>query len=359
MDKTTVVILGITGSIGVQAVEVINRIGGYEILAGTYHSNEKMADHLSRNFKIRKVLKMQENYEEIFEELGRLKPEITIVAIPGFVSLPVTLKAIDLSSRVLLASKEALVCGGWLVRKSLAERSTQLLPIDSEHSALMQLYEEGVQKVLLTSSGGALRDWKLELLQNAKPEDVLKHPIWKMGKRITVDSATMVNKGFEVLEAYELFGLEVSKIQVLVHKEGIVHAAVFLKDGTVKMHMGFADMRVPIAYALTYPKREYVKLDWPDLSKSDLSFYEVDQNRYPAFYIAYEIWEDYAKRTAYNAADEIAVEWFLKEKIKFTDIPKVIEKTVSKIKGQARDLKDLAEIDKTARKMTLEVIECL
>ncbi|MEJ5228993.1 MAG: 1-deoxy-D-xylulose-5-phosphate reductoisomerase [Pseudothermotoga sp.] len=359
MEKTTVVILGITGSIGVQAVEVINRIGGYEILAGTYRSNEKMANQLSSNFNIRRLLKMQDNYEEIFEELEKLKPQMTIVAVPGFVSLPLTLKAIDLSSRVLLASKEALVCGGWLVRKALAERSTQLLPIDSEHSALMQLYEESVQKVLLTSSGGALRDWKLEMLEKAKPEDVLKHPVWQMGKRITVDSATMVNKGFEVLEAYELFGIEVSKIQVLIHKEGIVHAAVFLKDGTVKMHLGFADMRVPIAYALTYPGREYAKLEWPDLSKIGLSFYEVDQKRYPAFHIAYEIWKNYAKRTAYNAADEIAVEWFLKEKISFTDIPKVIERVVDRIDGQARDLKDLIDIDECARKMTLEVIECL
>ncbi len=359
MDKTTIVILGITGSIGVQALEVIQKMNNFQILAGTYHSNQKLAEELSMKFKIGKLIRTADGYDEILAELDRTRPDFTIVAVPGFVSLLLTLKTIETSKRVLLASKEALVCGGWMVKNALRNTSTQLLPVDSEHSALMQLYENGVEKVLLTSSGGALRDWDIQKLDKAKPSDVLNHPVWHMGKRITVDSATMVNKGFEVLEAHELFDIDISKIEVLLHKEGIVHAGVFLKDGTVKLHMGFPDMKIPIAYALTYPERNYQKKEWPDLLKNNLSFYPVDARRYPAFYLAYDIANDYAKRTAYNASDEVAVEFFLSEKIKFTDISKVIEKVVQKVEGNVRDLNDLVEVDKLSRRLTIEVIECL
>ncbi len=359
MDKTTVLILGMTGSIGVQALEVIQKMGNLQVLLGTYHSNQSLAEELALRFNVGKVLKIGTEYDEIFRELEQIKPDITIVAVPGFVSLPLTLKAIESSKRVLLASKETLVCGGWMVKKALESTSTQLLPIDSEHNALMQLYEDGVERILLTCSGGALRDWKMEELDEAKPSDVLKHPVWQMGKRITVDSATMVNKGFEVLEAHELFDIDVSKIEVLLHREGLVHAGVFLRDGTVKLHMGFPDMRVPIAYALTYPKRDYHKAKWPDLSESKLSFSRVEPERYPAFSLVYEIADDYAKRTAYNASDEIAVESFLSGKIRFTDISRVIERVVQKIDGIPRDLSDLVEIDKVARRLAIEVIECL
>ncbi|WP_041081782.1 1-deoxy-D-xylulose-5-phosphate reductoisomerase [Thermotoga profunda] len=359
MDKTTVVILGMTGSIGVQALEVIQKMQDFEVLAGTYHSNQELAKELSLKFKVVKIIRTSDGYDDIFNELEQTKPDITLVAVPGFVSLPLTLKAIETSKRVLLASKEALVCGGWMVKSALKKTSTQLLPVDSEHSALMQLYEDGIEKILLTSSGGALRDWDIEKLDEAKPCDVLKHPVWQMGKRITIDSATMVNKGFEILEAYELFNIDVSKIEVLLHREGLVHAVVFLRDGTVKLHMGFPDMRVPIAYALTYPKRNYQKTEWPDLSQSRLSFHPVDMKRYPAFFLAYDIANDYAKRTAYNASDEVAVEYFLSDKIKFTDISKVIEKVVQKIEGKPRDLSDLVEVDKKARRLAIEVIECL
>lgn len=359
MDKTTVVILGMTGSIGVQALEVIQRMDNFQVLAGTYYSNQKLAEELATRFKVKKIIKADERYDGVFKELEQTKPDVTIVAVPGFVSLPFTLKAIETSKRVLLASKEALVCGGWMVKNMLKNTSTQLLPVDSEHSALMQLYEDSVEKILLTCSGGALRDWDMEELDKAKPCDVLKHPVWHMGKRITVDSATMVNKGFEVLEAHELFNIDTSKIEVLLHKEGLVHAGVFLKDGTVKLHMGFPDMRVPIAYALTYPSRDYQKTEWPDLSQSKISFYPVDLKRYPAFSLVYEIANNYAKRTAYNASDEIAVEFFLSGKIRFTDISVVIERVIQKINGDPRDLNDLVEVDRAAKHLAIEVIECL
>ncbi|GAB4309033.1 MULTISPECIES: 1-deoxy-D-xylulose-5-phosphate reductoisomerase [Pseudothermotoga] len=359
MDNRTIVILGITGSIGIQTVEVIQSLGNFHILGGTYHKNKDLADAISQKHNLSNLISTSRGYDLAIEMLEKLRPDITLVAIPGFSSLILALKAIEVSKRVLLASKEALVCGGWLIKEKLKNCETNLIPVDSEHTALMQIYEEPFEEVIITSSGGALRDWELHNLHNAKPKDVLKHPVWKMGERITVDSATMVNKAFEVFEASEYFNIPISKIRVLIHKEGIVHAGILLCDSTIKLHLGFADMKVPIAYALTYPERKYKKPSWPDLVNTNLSFENVDETRYPAFKLLYEISENYAKRTAYNASDEIAVQNFLKEKIKFTDIPKVIEKVVESTNGQVRDLKDLIQIDKESRKKALEVIRCL
>lgn len=359
MAERTVVIVGMTGSMGLQALEVIKKLGSFDLIAGTYHASRDSAEKLAREFGVKKVLCTKDSYDDLFQLLEEHRPDVTLICIPGFVSLQITLKALQTSKRVLLASKEALVCGGWLVREAKEKSGCDLIPLDSEHSALMQIYEPEVEKVILTSSGGALRDWNIEDLDKAKPEDVLKHPVWKMGKRITIDSATMVNKGFEVLEACELFNLRARQVEVLVHREGLVHAAAFFKDGTVKMHLGFPDMRIPIAYGLTYPKRNYENKNWPDLIGTPLKFERVDEKRYPAFYLAYEIEKDYAKRTAYNAADEVCVEAFLQDRIKFTHIAKVIEKVVEKIEGKPRDFEDLKSIDEESRKLAKEVIECL
>ncbi|MEN3007834.1 1-deoxy-D-xylulose-5-phosphate reductoisomerase [Pseudothermotoga sp.] len=359
MVERTIVIVGMTGSIGLQALEVIKKLGSFRILAGTYHTNHNLAKKLAKEFEIAKILCTKDDYDELFRLMEHHRPDVTLVCVPGFASLSITLKALQTSRRVLLASKEALVCGGWLVKEAKEKNRCELIPIDSEHSALMQIYEPEVEKVLLTSSGGALRDWEIQELNRAKPEDVLKHPVWKMGKRITVDSATMVNKGFEVLEACELFRLEARQVEVLIHREGLVHAMVFLKDGTVKMHLGFPDMKIPIAYGLTYPKRSFENKSWPNLIETTLKFEYVDREKYPAFYLAYEIEKDYAKRTAYNAADEVCVEAFLQNRIKFTQIAKVIEKVVERIEANPRDLEDLKSIDAESRRIAEEVIECL
>jgi len=353
------VIVGMTGSIGTQALEVINKIGSFRIMAGTYHSSFEKAQRLAKEYGVEKLICTKDGYEELEVFLEHRGPDIVLVCIPGFVSLPVTLKALRTSRRVLLASKEALVCGGWLVKETMKETSCELIPLDSEHSAVMQLYEPSVEKILLTSSGGALRDWKLDDLDEARPEDVLRHPVWKMGRRVTIDSATMVNKGFEVLEACELFQLRANQVEVLIHREGLVHAAVFLKDGTVKMHLGFPDMRVPIAYGLTYPNRRYEHKNWPNFGETQLRFQQVEKSRYPAFYLAYEIENDYAKRTAYNAADEVCVEAFLQRRIRFTDIARVVAKVVEKVEGTPRDLQDLKDVDEESRKLAEEVIEWL
>lgn len=359
MAERTVVIVGMTGSMGTQALDVIKKIGSFRILAGTYHSNFDLARKLASEHDVERIICTKDSHAELEDFLEEHKPDIVLVCVPGFESLPITLKALQTSRRVLLASKEALVCGGWLIRQMKKKTSCELLPLDSEHSAVMQLFEPSIEKILLTSSGGALRDWKLEDLHKATPQDVLKHPVWKMGKRITVDSATMVNKGFEVLEACELFQLRANQVEVLIHREGLVHAAVLLKDGTIKMHLGFPDMRIPIAYGLTYPERRYEYRNWPNLTETQLKFQMVGKDRYPAFFLAYEIENDYAKRTAYNAADEVCVEAFLEERIKFTDIAKIIEKVVERIEGTPRDLSDLKNIDEESRRLAKEVIEWL
>jgi 1-deoxy-D-xylulose-5-phosphate reductoisomerase len=291
--------------------------------------------------------------------LEALKPDITMVAVSGFSGLRAVLSSLEHSKRVCLANKESLVCGGFLVKKKLKEKRTELIPVDSEHSAIFQVIEPEVEKVVLTASGGALRDWEISKIDRARPEDVLRHPVWNMGARITVDSATMVNKAFEVLEAMELFELPFEKIEVKIHREGLVHGAVVLPDGNVKMVVSPPDMRIPISYALFYPRR--VALEPFFLRTISLSFEDPDPEKYPAFFLLKEIKDSYALRTAFNAADEVAVEAFLKGRIRFGGIHRVIEKTLEEFQGypQPRTLDDVERIHFEAIKKAERVTEWL
>ena len=367
MEKKTVVILGATGSIGSQALDVLKKLKGYKLIGFSFHKNVRKAESISKEFKVENILitsniSFEMEYVKIYRNLddllGKLMPDITLIAVPGFAGLEITIKAIQVSKRVALANKESLVCGGFLIKKALKDYSAELIPVDSEHSAIFQIFDRGVEKIILTASGGALRDWKLEDIEKAKVEDVLKHPVWNMGKKITVDSATMVNKAFEVLEAMELFDLNFSKIDVKIHKEGLVHGVIFLKDGTVKMLLSNPDMRIPIAYSLTYPNR-IIQFPPPDIKNVNLLFEDPDPLRYPSFFLVKEIHTSYAKRTAYNAADEEAVEAFLEGRIKLIHISKVLEEAVKNIEGDPRDLKDLKEIHEESKKIARKVINCL
>ncbi len=367
MEKKTVVILGATGSIGSQALEVLKRLKDYELIGFSFHRNVKKAQAVLREFKVKAILVTGDiafdtedtivcrSIEDFFEKLS---PDITLIAVPGFAGLEMTLKAIENSKRVALANKESLVCGGFLIKKALERHGTELVPVDSEHSAIFQILDKNVRKVVLTASGGALRDWKLEDIEKARVEDVLKHPVWNMGKKITVDSATMVNKAFEILEAMELFELDFSSIDVKIHKEGLVHGMVYFKDGTVKMLISNPDMRIPIAYSLTYPER-IIEFPPPNITNLNLLFEDPDPARYPSFFLVKKIYSSYAKRTAYNAADEEAVEAFLKGKIKFVHISRILEEVVESIEGEPKDLEDLKEIHEESKSMARKVIDCL
>ncbi len=359
MDGKTVVIFGATGSIGRQTLDVLRRLKGFSLVAFTYHRNHELALKISSEFRVSEFVSTVEGPKKALEMVERLRPDITVVAVPGFSGLELTLGSIPYTRRIALANKETLVCGGWLVKRALMKHGVELVPIDSEHSAIFQLVEEGITKIALTASGGSLRDWPLDELRRASIEDVLKHPVWKMGLKVTVDSSTMVNKALEVLEAIELFDLERKDVDVFIHRKGIVHGMVFLKDGTVKLHAFIPDMRIPIAYSLTYPERKYEYDDFPEFSDSSLEFERPSRDRYPAFFMVDRIHDSYKLRTAYNAADEIAVDLFSKGRIRFTDIPILIGKALERMDEfpEPRNLEDLKELDSISRRLAEEVIE--
>ncbi len=352
MEGKSVVIIGATGSIGRQTLEVLRKLRGFKLVGFTYHRNEKVAKEVEREFGVEGVstLKGKEGFLRMMEST---KPDITVAAAPGFAGFELAYLSIPFTRRLALANKESMVCGGWLMKEELERYGVELIPVDSEHSAVFQLLEREIVKIAITASGGALRDWPLEKLLLAKPEDVLRHPVWSMGKRITVDSATMVNKALEVLEAMELFGLEREEIEVFVHREGIVHGMVFLRDGTVKVHASIADMRIPIALSLTYPERLYEYPSFPVFEK--LTFEKPSKERYPLFFLVDEIHSSYAMRTAFNAADEVAVEAFLSGAIEYTGIFRVVEEVVRQFEGvKVRDFEDLKAVDGEARRLACE-----
>ncbi|ANQ53174.1 1-deoxy-D-xylulose 5-phosphate reductoisomerase [Thermosipho sp. 1063] len=346
MVEKTVVILGATGSIGTQTLDVIKKLKGYKVTGVVFGQNKKLGEKIVKeynvNFYYSQVLSNVSSIEELLE---KTTPDIVVAAIPGFNGVISTFQAIKFTKRLALATKEALVCAGPLLKKAC--KDVELIPVDSEHSAIFQIFDENVEKILITASGGAIREY--DNIENLTPKEILKHPVWNMGQKITVDSSTMINKAFEVIEAYELF--ELDTIDVLIHPTGTVHGAVFLKDGTVKIHFGFPDMKIPISYALTYPKRMYINLNWPEFKEENFIFTEVSEEKYPAFFYGKKIIKDLAKRVAFNAADEVAVNMFLESKIKFHNISKIVIDTCEKINGKIRDLEDVFEVDKLARQI--------
>lgn len=354
-------VLGSTGSIGTQTLEVVralNALSGlsnahrFEVvgLAASGRRLDELAWQIER-FRPRWVaLEREEALEALQTRLGSLarrvrflagetsaetliaesRPDFVVNGLVGAAGLRPTLAALERGIDVGLANKESLVIGGALIQRVLAQTQAKLLPIDSEHSALFQLLQgrspEEIVRVVLTASGGALRDWPLERLSKATPEDVLQHPTWRMGSRITVDSATLVNKGLEVIEAHWLFGLPYERIEAVIHPQSIVHGLVELCDGSWLAHLGAPDMRVPIQYALTYPQRAQQRGAPLDLVGLQLKFDPLEPKRYPAFGLIVEAGRRGSTYPAVaNAADEVAVERFLRREISFGDIPVLLE----------------------------------
>ncbi|HCF37723.1 MAG TPA: 1-deoxy-D-xylulose-5-phosphate reductoisomerase [Thermosipho africanus] len=351
MEEKTVVILGATGSIGMQTLEVIKKLDNFRVKGIAFGKNTTLAEKIIKDFKVEYFYSpVKSNVSSIKDMVAKIKPDIVVVAIPGFDGVLATIDSIPYTKRLALATKEALVCAGPFVKKACKENNVELIPVDSEHSAIFQIFDESVVKILITASGGAIRD--KENIDDLSVEDILNHPVWSMGKKITVDSSTMVNKAFEVIEAFELFELE--NIEVKIHPTGTVHGAVFLKDGTVKIHFGFPDMKIPISYSLSYPKRLYENKNWPNFESKNFIFEDVNPSKYPAFFYGRSIIKDLAKRIAFNAADEIAVEKFLNGQIKFSKIADIVINTCEKINGNINDFKEIFEIDKIARQIAKE-----
>lgn len=303
--------------------------------------------------------------EEGVAEVARYgDAEAVVTGIVGCAGLLPTLAAIEAGKDIALANKETLIAGGPVVLPLAKKHGVKLLPADSEHSAIFQCLQgvpdKGLRRILLTASGGAFRDWPVEDLPKVTMADAIKHPNWSMGRKITVDSATLMNKGLEVIEAHYLFGMDYDQIDIVIHPQSIIHSLIELQDTSMLAQLGWPDMRLPLLYALSWPERIYTDWEPLDLVKSgDLTFRDPDHTKYPCMDLAYAAGRAGGTMTAVlNAANEQAVALFLEEKIHYLDIPKVIEKVCDRHKNDlnaAPRLADILAVDQWARTAVIEL----
>ena len=373
-------ILGSTGSIGTQTLDVCRNLG-YSVVALAAGTNAELLEKQAREFKPKLVALYDEKAakglsialsdtditvlggEEGVLKAAEIDCDSVLNAVPGIAGLRPTITAIEAGNDVALANKETLVAGGKRVMDLAAEKGVKILPVDSEHSAIFQcLQAKGdyarIQKLILTASGGPFFGKNPEELEKMTPADALNHPTWDMGKKVTIDSATMANKGLEIIEAAHLFGVEQNNIDVVIHRESIVHSLVEFTDNSILAQLGVPDMRTPIQYALTVPERCESIVEHLDLAKiGTLHFYPQDSEAFPATAIArHALSIGKTATAAFNAADEIAVAAFLEGKIGFNDIPKILEKTVEMPLPGGTTFEEVFETDKEARKFAASLI---
>ena len=349
-------ILGSTGSIGTQALDVIEQHSDrYEVYCLTANNRYEMLAEQARKFRPAAVVIANEaHYESLkllladlpdikvyagakaIDEIVEAQPiDMVLTAMVGFAGLSPTIHAIKARKTICLANKETLVVAGDLICRLAAEYHVNILPVDSEHSAIFQsLVGEGnneIEKILLTASGGPFRKFTLDQMRDVKAADALRHPTWEMGAKITIDSASMMNKGFEVIEAKWLFGVEAEKIQVLVHPQSIVHSAVQFRDGGVKAQLGVPDMRLPIQYAFSFPERLPLNGDRLDLFRQPLEFFEPDMEKFRCLAMAYEsIRRGGNVPCVVNAANEVVNEAFRHDRCGFLQMADIIEATMQR-----------------------------
>lgn len=380
--RRRVSVLGATGSIGDSTLRVIGEHPGrYEIAALTAQENAEKLIALARQWKPQAVAigneaKWAEVREALkplgiavfggargIEEAACVPADITVAAIVGSAGLLPTMRAIEQGGSVALANKESLVCAGNLVMAACATHGTTLLPVDSEHNAIFQVlaadHRDTVEKITLTASGGPLLRRALDTFASVTPAEAVNHPRWSMGAKISVDSATMVNKGLELIEAHYLFGLPASKIDVLIHPQSIVHSLVHYADGSVLAQLGMPDMAIPIAYTLSWPER--IAVNTPRLNLAEigkLEFEPVENARFPALGLARAaLSAGPAHMIALNAANEVAVAEFLAGRVKFTDIAQTIASIMDKTISTAIDSIDsVIAADMRARALVKEAL---
>jgi len=351
-DVRRVALLGATGSIGRQALEVIAAHPHLEVCA--LASGSQPLDELAAAYGVEHV----QVGGDLTAVLEASEPDLVLNAVVGFAGVGTTLWALERGVTLALANKESLVAAGDLAVEAWKRGGGLLLPVDSEHSAVFQCLEgrdrETVDSIVLTASGGPFRNRSLAELESVTVEDSLAHPTWSMGPKITIDSATLANKGLELIEAHYLFGLQYEKIQVVVHPTSIVHALVRFRDGASLAHLGYPDMRVPISYALTYPERRATTVPRLDLAAGlTLEFEAPDPERFPLLGLAREAGEKGGTYPcAFNAANEIAVGAFLEGRIGFLEIAPLAEDALARVDGApARDLRELVQADAEARRL--------
>ena len=354
-ERKKIAILGSTGSIGSQALQVIEEQSHlYEAYILTAGSNADLLISQARKFVPAAVVIANDTYyNKVMDALADLpvkvyagadalcqvveddNVDIVLASMVGFAGLKPTISAIKAGKNIALANKETLVVAGELINRLAAENRVPILPVDSEHSAIFQCLEPGnrIEKILLTCSGGPFRKFTAEQLKSATKADALAHPTWNMGAKITIDSATLMNKGFEVIEAKWLFGVKPEQIQVIVHPQSVIHSMVQFEDGAVKAQLGVPDMRLPIQYAFSYPQRLKSSFDRLDFFKlKDLTFEQPDTGRFRCLALAYEALHQGGNMPCIvNAANEIANHAFIDDRISFSRISEIIEQAMSHI----------------------------
>lgn len=385
MEKKHIALLGSTGSIGIQTLDVVrNNPGRFTAEVLTAHHNTELLIQQAREFVPNAVVIADEqHYKNVSDALSDLpikvyagskalsqitemgSVDIVVTAVVGFAGLEPTLAAIEAGKPIALANKETLVVAGKMVTQAAQKKGVNLYPIDSEHSAIMQCItgeSNPIKKILLTASGGPFRGFSVEQLQTVSPQQALRHPTWQMGSKITIDSASMMNKGLEVIEAKWLFNVHPQHIEVVIHPQSIIHSMVEFEDGSLKAQLGDPDMRVPIQYALTYPQR--VRANFTNFNifeHPQLTFEKPDTKKFRNLALAYEALERGGNiPCVLNAANEIAVAAFLKQQIAFTQMPDLVAHCMDRISFvENPSLDDLLATDRETRTRALLHIDDL
>ncbi len=382
LGPRTVTILGSTGSIGRSTVDLIERHpSAYDVIALTGNTNVRLLAEQARRLGARiAVIADPDRYGELADalsgsgvepaagaerliEAAGLPAEWVMAGIVGAAGLAPTLAAVRRGAIVALANKECLVCAGSLFMDEIARSGAVLIPVDSEHNAIFQVFDfddrDSIERIILTASGGPFRTAPLARLATATPAEAVAHPNWDMGDKISVDSATMMNKGLELIEAYHLFGLPQDRIQIIVHPQSIIHSMVAYVDGSVLAQLGTPDMRTPISYGLSWPRRMAAPSERLDLASiATLSFEDPDPQRFPALGLARQVLEaDGAAPAVLNAANEVAVSGFLEGRIGFLEIARVVEETLEDLPGLPFScLGDVHAADEQARRRARALI---
>ena len=382
MEKK-IAILGATGSVGLQAIDVV-RSRGYKVGLLSANTDSKNMESLARELLPERVVMADEaaasdlsvrlsdtsvrvlsGADAICDSIAECELDTVVNAIIGEAGLKPTLATIDAGKRLALANKESLVIAGDVVMKRLGSSRSELIPVDSEHSAIFQSLKSGtpceIKRIFLTASGGPFYGMKASEMKSVTLEDTLRHPTWKMGRKITVDSATLMNKGFELIEAVHLFGVEAERVKVIIHRESILHSAVEFRDNTVIAELSVPDMRMCVQYAVDYPNRlDTASAELDLISLGSLSFAEPDTEAFPLLALAKRaISEGGAVPAVMNAADEVAVAAFLDGRIGFADIPIAVAAAVDRLSDASRasELDEIISLDRQSRRYTAEFIE--
>ncbi len=385
MKKRQIAILGSTGSIGTQALQVIEEHSDlYEVYCLTANNKVELLARQAHQFKpAAVVIANEERYDDLkrlmddmpdvkvyagrqaLDEIVEAQPiNMVLTAMVGFAGLSPTIHAIKARKTICLANKETLVVAGELIQQLATEYHAPILPVDSEHSAIFQSLvgedQNPIEKILLTASGGPFRNFTTEQLERVTKADALRHPTWDMGAKITIDSATMMNKGFEVIEAKWLFGVKASQIQVLVHPQSIVHSAVQFQDGAVKAQLGVPDMRLPIQYAFSFPQRLHLSSDRLDFFAQKLEFFEPDLKKFRCLALAFEAIQKGGNMPCIvNAANEIVNRAFLEDRCSFLQMSDIIAETMARCTYSASpDYDTYIATDAEARRLATELLKC-